>query len=47
MLQQLRSALVLLLLLTLLTGVAYPLAVTGVAQTILPATAASCTGATR
>lgn len=39
MLQQLRSALVLLLLLTLLTGVAYPLAVTGVAQTILPAQA--------
>ena len=39
MLQHIRPALVLLLLLTLVTGVAYPLAVTGVAQAILPAQA--------
>lgn len=36
---QIRSALVLLLAFTLLTGLAYPLAVTGIAQTVFPGTA--------
>ena len=36
MLSQLRPALVLLAVMTLLTGVAYPLAVTGVAQMVFP-----------
>jgi K+-transporting ATPase ATPase C chain len=36
MLAQLRPALVLMLLLTLLTGLVYPMVVTGLAQTILP-----------
>jgi potassium-transporting ATPase KdpC subunit len=39
MLSQLRPALVLLFLLTLVTGVAYPLAVTGVASVLFPAQA--------
>ena len=39
MLTHLRPALVLLALFTLLTGFAYPLAVTGLAQTVMPATA--------
>ncbi len=36
MLSQLRPALMILLLLTLVTGVAYPLLVTGIAQTVFP-----------
>jgi potassium-transporting ATPase KdpC subunit len=36
MLSQLRAALMVLLLLTLVTGVAYPLLVTGIAQTVFP-----------
>ena len=36
MLTQLRSAISMFLLLTLLTGVAYPLLVTGIAQTVFP-----------
>ncbi len=39
MLSQLRPALVLLVLFTLLTGIAYPLAVTGIAQAVFPAQA--------
>jgi potassium-transporting ATPase KdpC subunit len=39
MLAHLRPAVVLLVLLTLLTGIAYPLAVTGVAQLVLPSVA--------
>ncbi len=40
MLNQLRPALVLLVALTALTGLAYPLAVTGLAQAVFPAQAA-------
>ncbi|MFT3879431.1 MAG: potassium-transporting ATPase subunit KdpC [Gemmatales bacterium] len=36
MIRQLRPALVLLLIFTLLTGVAYPLLITGIAQTVFP-----------
>src|SRR6266436_1409956 len=39
MLSQLRSALMILLLLTLVTGVAYPLLVTGIAQAVFPSQA--------
>jgi potassium-transporting ATPase KdpC subunit len=39
MLAQLRPALMILLLLTLVTGVAYPLLVTGIAQTVFPSEA--------
>jgi len=39
MLSQLRPALMVLLLLTLVTGVAYPLLVTGIAQTVFPSEA--------
>jgi K+-transporting ATPase ATPase C chain len=39
MLSQLRPALMILLLLTLVTGVAYPLLVTGIAQTVFPSQA--------
>ncbi|MBL8705686.1 MAG: K(+)-transporting ATPase subunit C [Rhodospirillales bacterium] len=39
MLKELRPALVLLLLLTALTGLAYPLAITGIAQAVFPAQA--------
>jgi len=40
MLQHLRPALVLLLIFSLLTGVAYPLAITGIARVVLPVEAA-------
>ncbi len=40
MLAQLRPAIVLTLLFTLLTGIAYPLAITGVAQLVMPYQAA-------
>jgi potassium-transporting ATPase KdpC subunit len=36
MLQELRSALVMMALMTLLTGIAYPLAITGIAQAVFP-----------
>jgi potassium-transporting ATPase KdpC subunit len=36
MLQELRPALVMMMLMTLLTGFAYPLAITGIAQTVFP-----------
>jgi potassium-transporting ATPase KdpC subunit len=36
MLQELRPALIMMMLMTLLTGIAYPLAITGIAQTVFP-----------
>jgi K+-transporting ATPase ATPase C chain len=36
MLQELRPAFVMMVLMTVLTGVAYPLAITGVAQAVFP-----------
>jgi potassium-transporting ATPase KdpC subunit len=39
MLQELRSALVMMVLMTLLTGIAYPLTITGIAQAVFPAEA--------